>query len=69
MEEGRYTNATQLLPTMVSDRMVDEVTASISLMWIKKGRKGDGAKLTWESVVDVGASSPSIPGNGARKES
>jgi hypothetical protein len=25
-----------------------------------------GAKLTWESVVDVGASS-SIPGNGARK--
>jgi hypothetical protein len=27
-----------------------------------------GAKLTWESVVDVGASSSSIPGNGARKE-
>jgi hypothetical protein len=27
----------------------------------------DGAKLTWESVVDVGASSSSIPGNGARK--
>jgi hypothetical protein len=26
-----------------------------------------GAKLTWESVVDVGASSSSIPGNGARK--
>jgi hypothetical protein len=40
MEEGRYTNATQLLPTMVPDRMVDEVTASISLMWIKKGLKG-----------------------------
>jgi hypothetical protein len=26
-----------------------------------------GAKLMWESVVDVGASSSSIPGNGARK--
>jgi hypothetical protein len=26
-----------------------------------------GAKLTWESAVDVGASSSSIPGNGARK--
>jgi hypothetical protein len=30
---------------------------------------GDGAKLTWESVVDVGASSSSIPGNGVRKMS
>jgi hypothetical protein len=30
-------------------------------------RDDDGAKLTWESVVDVGASSSSIPGNGARK--
>jgi hypothetical protein len=27
------------------------------------------AKLTWERVVDVGASSSSIPGNGARKMS
>jgi hypothetical protein len=27
----------------------------------------DGAKLTWECVVDVGASSSSIPDNGARK--
>jgi hypothetical protein len=27
----------------------------------------DGAKLTWERVVDVGASSSLIPGNGARK--
>jgi hypothetical protein len=27
----------------------------------------DGAKLTWECVVIVGASSSSIPGNGARK--
>jgi hypothetical protein len=27
----------------------------------------DGAKLTWESVVDVGASSSLILGNGARK--
>jgi hypothetical protein len=27
-----------------------------------------GAKLTWESVVDVGTSSSSFPGNGARKE-
>jgi hypothetical protein len=27
----------------------------------------DGAKLTWECVVDVGASSSSIPGNGAKK--
>jgi hypothetical protein len=26
-----------------------------------------GAKLTWESVVDVGASSSSILGNGTRK--
>jgi hypothetical protein len=27
----------------------------------------DDAKLTWERVFDVGASSSSIPGNGARK--
>jgi hypothetical protein len=27
----------------------------------------DGAKLTGERVFDVGASSSSIPGNGARK--
>jgi hypothetical protein len=27
----------------------------------------DGAKLTEEHVFDVGASSSSIPGNGARK--
>jgi hypothetical protein len=27
----------------------------------------DGAKLTWECVVDVGASSSSILGNSARK--
>jgi hypothetical protein len=27
----------------------------------------DGAKLTWECVVDVGASSSSIPDNDARK--
>jgi hypothetical protein len=27
----------------------------------------DGAKLTWELVVDVGASSSLVPGNGARK--
>jgi hypothetical protein len=26
-----------------------------------------GAKLTWERLVDVGASSSSIPGNSARK--
>jgi hypothetical protein len=26
-----------------------------------------GAKLTWESIVDVGASSSSIPDNGAKK--
>jgi hypothetical protein len=27
----------------------------------------DGAKLMWERVFDVGASSSSIPGNSARK--
>jgi hypothetical protein len=26
-----------------------------------------GASLTWENVVDVGASSSSVPGNGAKK--
>jgi hypothetical protein len=30
-------------------------------------RKLAGAKLTWERVVDVGASSSSILGNGAKK--
>jgi hypothetical protein len=47
--------------------------------WLAEGRGAEvtwsgvaaglaGAKLTWESVVDVGASSSSIPGNDARKE-
>jgi hypothetical protein len=31
------------------------------------GADNAGAKLTWENIVDVGASSSSIPGNGARK--
>jgi hypothetical protein len=30
-------------------------------------KRAAGAKLTWEYVVDVGAYSSLIPGNGARK--
>jgi hypothetical protein len=46
-QEVRYTNSTQVLPTMVPDRMVDEVTTSISLMWIKNGLKGIAKKVKW----------------------
>jgi hypothetical protein len=52
IQEGRYTNATQLLPNMVPDRMVDEVTASISLMWIRKGLKGIAKKVKWGKKKD-----------------
>jgi hypothetical protein len=47
MEEGRYTSATKVLPTMMLDRMIDEVTTSISLIWIKKGLKGITKKVKW----------------------
>jgi hypothetical protein len=43
--EGRYTSATEILPKMVPDRLVPDVTASICLMRIKKGWQGFVKKI------------------------
>jgi hypothetical protein len=37
---------------MVPDQMVDEVTASISLIWIRKGLKGISKKVKWGKKKD-----------------